>query len=286
MPGRRRIVTVLMNKDGSGAVRHPTIRPRWVSTRFRNKPKAPKGAFAQKVNKVISRSRETKLSIAPPINYSTNDTLEQFTAHSSAITSTNEIYMLIPPVAQGNNDNQRIGNVIQPVSLTTKVNLCVTSRQDPSVSIWAHIFFLTSKSVKDWRNTPSVPTGVLMNKGDGTNTLFDGTSYTAMFPVNKSEFTVIAHKKILLQKGANNPNTAFAATETPSSDTFKYWANFSQKIPLPKELTYLDSVQARPTNSFPFMCMGFTATDQHGDTAPLTLQLRVQGQNHLYYKDA
>lgn len=277
--------------DGKGGLkRGPNTRTvtysKPYSRRYQPKRGAAKGAFAAKVNNVINRSRETKLAIGPPINYSTNDTLEQFTAHSSAITSTAELYMLIPAVAQGTNDNQRIGNVIQPVSLTSKVNICVTSRQDPSVSIWAHIFFLTAKAVKDWRNTPSVPILTLMNKGDGTNVGFDGTSYNAMFPINKSEFTVIAHKRILLQKGANNPNTAFAATETPSSDTFKYWANFSQKITLPKELTYLDAVQARPTNSFPFMCMGFTATDQHGDSAPLTLQLRVQGQNHLYFKDA
>ena len=212
--------------------------------------------------------------------------MDTYTAFSTAITNTGEIYQCIPSVTQGINDHQRIGSQVQPVSLTTKVNICVTSRQEPSISIYAHIFFLTSKNIKDWKKTAAVPITDLLDRGDGTNADFNGSSYNAMFPINKSEFNVIAHKKILLQKGRDNPNVAYSPAETSSTDTFKYFSSFSQKIPVPKEYQYLVAADTRPTNHFPFMVMGFTATDQHGETILSALQLRVQAQSHLYFKDA
>lgn len=244
------------------------------------------GPFAQKVNAVISRSRETKLAIGPPLAYTTNDALDVWTTFSTAITNTGEIYTVIPAVSQGVGDYQRVGNTIQPVSLTTKVNIACVARSTNSISIYAHVFFLTSKTIKDWKLTAGVPITQMLDKGDGTNVDFDGRSYNAMLPINKSEFNVIAHKKILLQKGANNPNSIYQQDETASSDTFKHFANFSQKIPLPKELLYATNSETRPTNAFPFMVMGFTASDQFGADATSILLLKVQAQSHLYYKDA
>lgn len=245
----------------------------------------PTKALTAAVNKIVNKKAETKLAISPPINFNTNTTLFDFEAFSTAITSTNELYMLIPEVPQGQGDYQRIGNVIQPTSLTTKVNISAVNRTPSSINIYAHIFFLTSKQVKDWKLTNSVLTAQMLDAGDGTNVPFDGTSYTAMLPINKSQYNVIAHKKILLSKGANNPNNIYNNDEEPSADTFRYTATFSQKIPLPKKLLYADASQQYPTNAFPFMCCGFTAADNQGQTALSSLILRVQAQSHLYYKD-
>jgi len=238
------------------------------------------------VSSIINRKIETKLSIGPPINLNTNQTLQDFVTFSTAITSTNELYQLIPSVTQGNDDHQRVGDTIQPVKLTTKVNIALTDRSVNAMSIYAHIFFLTSKNVKDWKLTAAIPTASLMDLGDGTNVPFDGTSYTAMLPINKSEFNVIAHKKILLQKPKDNPNSIYQQDEDPVTSTCTHFANFSVNVPLPKKLMYLTDADNYPTNAFPFMCMGFTATDQYGAVASTILMLKVQAQSHLYYKDA
>jgi len=224
--------------------------------------------------------------IGSPYSYPAATDLTAFVPFTTAITSPSEVYMLIPPVTQGAGDYQRVGNTIMPTSLTTKVNICVTSRQEQSVSIYAHIYFLTSKGIKDFKQTAQIQTAALLDAGDGTNTDFDGTSYKAMYPINKAEFNVIAHKKILLQKGQYNPNVLYSPTETPSTDTFKYFSSFSQKIPLPKKLQYLATADTHPTNSFPFMVAAFTATDQHGEDIISPAALRIQAQSHLYYKDA
>jgi len=237
------------------------------------------------VTKIVNRQAETKFVIKPPVNFNSNETLQEFVQFTTAITTTNELYQLIPGVAVGTGDFQRVGNVIQPTSLTTKVNLSIVNRTHPSIHIWAHVFFLTSKTTKDWKLTNSINTAGLLNAGDGTNVAFDGTSYKAMLPINRSEFNVIAHKRILLTKVADNPNTEWNQTEDPSVAMSKYTASFSQKIPLPKKLLYADASSQYPTNAFPFMCCGFTAADNQGQTIIDGAILRVQAQSHLYYKD-
>lgn len=240
--------------------------------------------LTEKVKTIIKRQQETKYKVDAPANYNTNQTLEEWTPFTSGITSTNELYRLIPNVAVGDNDHQRIGNVIQPVSLTTKVNLAVTS--STSMSVYADIFFLTSKTVKDFELTNGIDTASLMNKGDGTNVPYDGTSYTGMLPINKTEFTVIAHKRFLLQKGNLDPNAQLSGSAVPSTDTFSYTKSFSQRIPLPQKLLYEIRTKEQPTNAFPFMCVGFVGTDTNGNLAPITARIGVQAQSHLYYKDA
>jgi len=235
------------------------------------------------VNQIVNRRTETKLVIGPPTNKNTSGNLDAFTAFTSGITSTNEVYGLIPSVAQGAKDNERAGAVIQPVSLTTKVNLALFT--SPSMAIYADVFFCTSKNVKDYDLTAQIPTGELLNKGDDTNVAYDGLSSTAMYPVNKSEFTVIAHKRIRLAKGNGDPNVALSGGSPSSTDTFNYYASFSQKIPLPQKLTYETSSKVYPSNSFPFMMVGFVGADANGNTAPSSARVFVQAQSHLYYKD-
>jgi len=226
------------------------------------------------------------LSIDAPKNFNTSNSLETWTAFTSGITSTNELYTLLPAVSQGTQDWQRIGNEIQPVALINKIKVAMVSRSVPSVSVYVDLFFLTSKTIKDYHLNAQILTDKLMNVGDGTNAPYDGTSFTAMYPINKTLYSVIKHKRIKLQKSDNNPNQLWTTGEEPSSSTSYYSTEFSIKIPVPKKLKYRDSTQAWPTNYYPFMCAGFHATDQNGDTALLSAPLRIQAQSHLYFKDA
>jgi len=234
----------------------------------------------------VKRKEETKLSIDAPKNFNTSNSLESWTAFTSGITSTNELYTLLPAVGQGTQDWQRIGNEIQPTSLINKIKLSIVGRTVPSVSIYADVFFLTSKTVKDYHLNAQILTDKLMNVGDGNNAPYDGTSFTAMYPINTTLFTVLKHKRIKLQKAKDNPNQTYTSGEDPSTSVSPYSTEFTVKIPVPKKLKYRDSTQAWPTNYYPFMCVGFHATDQMGDTALISAVLRVQAQSHLYFKDA
>jgi len=276
MPGRKRVIR-------PGAVRRGAAY--YAKKAAANRSKMARVPFNQRVTSAVLRAQETKFIIGAPYNYNTGATLENFTQFSTAITGTGEIYSLVPPVTTGDDDWQRIGNVIQPTNLTTKIQCALGGTA--STRVYVDFWFLHSKGVKDPKNTGQVAIQELMNDGAGLNVPYDGTSYTAMMPINKSNFTVISHKRIMLKKGNNDNNTLYSGGSTPAIESSPSFKSFSVKIPLPKKLTYENKNDYTATNSFPFLVVGFYAADQFGDIV-LTpaLPLYVQAQSHLSYKDA
>jgi len=253
-----------------------------------NAPSGPtaKPILRQAVEKVIKSNLESKFAIGAPFNNS-GGSLIQFTAFTSGITSFNECYNLIPIIPQGTNDFQRVGQQIEPRSLTTKVHVTLNELNTNSESLYVDVYFCTSKILKSFDLIGQIPTAELLNSGDGNNVAYDGTSYTANYPINRSKFTLIKHKRILLQKGAGDPNVALTGSAGPiAADTFSYQKTFSVSIPLPKKLTYLNAGSTTPSNYFPFMMVGFHGSDTTGNSGPVNARVYVQAQSHMYYKDA
>lgn len=255
---------------------------------YRNRDKMARVPFNQRVTSAIARAQETKLKIAAPFNYNSGTTLEDFVQFSTAITGTGELYALIPPVLVGDDDYQRIGNQIQPTSLTVKIQCALGALA--SSSVYVDFWFLHSKNIKDAKQTAQVAIQKLLNDGNGQNVPYDGTSYTGMLPINKTEFTLIKHVRILLKKPYGDPQGLYSGAGAPPNSVYSLAANtknLSVKIPLPKKLTYEQRTDYVPSNTFPFMAIGFTATDQFGGSALTpTLPIYVQAQSQLYYKDA
>lgn len=247
----------------------------------------PSTAMTQVVNKIIDRNSETKLKIDAPYNYNSGSDLQDWTQFSTAITGTGEVYSLVPKVTEGVRDYERIGNTIQPTSLTVKVNVALGALA--SSNVYVDLWFCTAKGIKDPKLTAQIPVATFMNDGNGTNVPYDGTSYTAMLPVNSTQFTVLKHKRILLKKPYGDPQGLYSGAGAPPSSVYSLAQNtksFSVKIDLPKKLTYLQAGDYTATNSFPFMMVGFYAADQFGGTALTpTLPVYIQAQSHLYYKD-
>lgn len=256
--------------------------------RAANRSKMARIPFNERVTSAIARAQETKLKIAAPFNYNSGTDLESFVQFSTAITGTSELYNLIPAVTVGDDDYQRVGNQIQPTKLTVKVNAALGAIA--SSSVYVDFWFLTSKNIKDARQTAQVPIQKLLNDGGGQNVPYDGTSFTAMLPLNKTEFTVLSHKRILLKKPYGDPQGLYSGAGVPPNSVSSLAANtksFSVDIKLPKKLTYEQRTDYVPTNIFPFMAVGFYAADQFGGSALTpTLPVYVQAQSHLYYKDA
>jgi len=258
----------------------------------KSKPGAPmkrRGArnLTQEVKKVMEGTQETKLVIGAPYNRQSNTDLESWTSFTQAITSTNEVYCLIPKLTQGPDDYQRIGNAIQPKKLTVKYNVCIQPSDLISAAVYADLWFCTCKTVKAERLTNEVPTGQFFNDGQGQNVPYDGTSFTAMLPVNKSEFNVISHKRIRLVKGSGDPNSFLTGSVTSGIATNIYYAKAgSVDIPVPAKYLYEEKTRESPTNAFPFLMVGFHSVDTTGGGTSLTARIQVQAQSHLYFKDA
>ena len=243
----------------------------------------------EEIKKVVAGTQETKFVVDYPYNSQTSSDLYSATNFSSGITSTNELYMLVPRINVGSDDHQRIGNRIEPIKLknTTTVYLPYSEART-AMSVFVDVYYLTCKQVKTQINNNEVPTGFLLNAGDGTNVPYDGTAQTADLPINKSAFTVLKHKRVKLQLSAGDPNSVLVgAFANPAvTSTCYYEARWTYDISVPSKLTYMNENVNYPSNYFPFMCLGFHAIDANGDTAPITPRIFCRSQSQMTYKDA
>jgi len=210
-----------------------------------------------------------------------------FISFSSAITGTSEIYSAIPRITQGLDDNNRIGNQICPRSVTVKLDICTATFGDnASRDRTVHVFLLTAKSVKSLDNYTAIPITQLLNKGDGTNGPFDGTQFTAQYPVNRSEFTVLKHKTMRMVKafGITNGIAGIDVANTDNVITPSHqYAQISLKVKCPKTFKYDRASQRLPTNYAPFIVIGFTHNNDN-TVAPNDF-IRVLGQTQMRYTD-
>jgi len=149
------------------------------------------------------------------------------------------------------------------------------------------VFLLTAKSVKSLDNYSAIPITQLLNKGDGTNVSFDGTQLKGQYPVNTSEFTVLRHKAMRMVTGfgkANSTTSASAgATDGVISPSHQY-AHVSMKVNVPGTFKYDRASQTYPTNSAPFLVIGWTQNDNN--SVAVMDYVGVCGQTQMYFKDS
>jgi len=241
------------------------------------------------VKALVAAPSETKYRAEAIRNLSTGNTLANFTAFSSGITATTEMYAAIPRVAQGVDEHERIGDTIAPTSCTLHLDMTApTFGNNNSIDKTVHIFLVECTSVKDLDNYSAVPITSLLDNGNGGNVGFDGTPLTAMFPINRRNFRVLKHKAFRLVKGFGKPNGSSGtdpagltdSTITPAAS----YKHISMKVKLPKKLKYSAHGSRYPTNAAPFFVVGWTNNWQV-DTASNVIDLYVNGRVEMRYKD-
>jgi hypothetical protein len=241
------------------------------------------------IQKVIKGESEYKYVAEPCRNLSGTSSLAQYTAFSSGITATTEIYAAIPRVAQGDSGHQRIGDTINPTSCSIHLDFTHPSyNENQSLDKTIHVFLMESVSVKDLANYTAIPITQMLDNGQGGNVGFDGTSYVSMFPVQRKAFRVLKHKKFRLVKnfgrsqGSSSTDLAGVTDSKLAMDTS--YKRISMRVKLPKKLKY-EGVNARyPSNSAPFFVIGWT-NNWALDAASNVINLNVIGRTEMSYKD-
>lgn len=236
------------------------------------------------VKKIVSSVGESKF-VAQTIQRPDGlITLNNYTGFSSAINTTNEIYAALPLLAQGAGDAQRTGDTVTPTRCYLDLNICSTAFNNAgSVDKTVHVFLMTCKSVKSLPNFSAIPITELLAIGNGTNGPFNGTSQAQTLPVNSKLFTVLAHKQFRMAKTYGLLNTAVLADAAYQvGPSFK---RLRLNVKLPKVLKYSDDTDEYPTNSAPFLVIGYTRNDSSGDTAPTPVDTYVEGRVCMFYKD-
>jgi len=266
-------------------------KPSTAKPRYRRRARTAGGGLAAAVRAIVSRDNETKFrGDYPTYNSALGvNNLSLWTGFSSAIATTGEIMFALPSLTKGDANYQRSGNQISPTSLNLHLEFCATTKDNArAVDKTVHLFLLTSKGVKNLANFSAIPITQLLDVGNDTNTDFDGTNRKSMFPINKSEFTVIAHRTFRLVKGYGQIINSTAAGSVAVTDAVvtpsQSYRKMNFRIPTPKTLTYDTGSTLYPSNFAPFFVIGYT-NNLANDTAPNSIDLMVTGFSKLYYKD-
>lgn len=206
---------------------------------------------------------------------------------NSSISTASECYSIIPQVPLGDEDWQRSGNKISNAVCYIKGSIQYDSgKGDPKVLYPAtvRLMVLEQKNQKDCGSIGSrTAVNSLLDPRIGQD---DPIAYTGVFPSNQSPintdmFKVYADRKYSFKWDyTGNFGTAGAAAGTNKT------INFTIKVRLPKVLTFDPSVSSanQPTNSAPFLCLGYqydTATPPDWFDTPF----RVRVLSTMYYKD-
>ena len=285
------VVTRASNRTGVNAP------GRWAKAgrrgRARKLKNPPVGKVLRaKIQKVVKGDMQTKYVAS----FATNQAVPAgvlgptFTAFSSGITSTNEIYAALPHTQQGTDDHQRIGDEIQPIKGQVKIDLAWNDQQNQqSFDRTVHVFLLTAVAVKDMVDVGSIPITELLDLGTGVNAGFNGTKDRSMAIVNNAGFRVLHHKQIRLSKVWGRPNgvtgTNIGGTDSIVGSIGPSYKRLVLNVRMPKKLKYDNHGATYPTNYAPFFCIGWTSNDAVGP-ADSSINLQVMSTVHMWYKDA
>jgi len=243
----------------------------------------------QAIQKVIKGTSETKYVAEACRNLSGTSSLGTWTVFSSGITAVAEIYAAIPRVAQGVDEHQRIGDVINPTSCSIHLDFTTPAyNENESIDKTVHVYLMEAASVKDLANYSAIPISQLLDNGQGGNVGFDGTALAAMLPVQNKTFRVLKHKTFRLVKGfgrtQGSSSTDLAGVTDSVISPSQSYKRISMRVKLPKKLKY-EGVNARyPTNSAPFFVVGWT-NNWAVDAASNVINLKVLGRTEMHYKD-
>lgn len=218
----------------------------------------------------------------------------QITTRATPVLNNLDLLQLIPYVVQGTEDNQRIGQVVMPKSLIVNgcVRVCLTNLSAfKPTDIKVCIYVLQHVQLKDYNNLYNNNDFTqLLETEENATTNFGGQSWNLNQRVSKQYYRVLK-KKIITLRYAGVPTTPPVGS---ISNWHNYFANyrFSLAKSLPKKLTYPETgatvnILNLPTNSAPFMCMGYVNEQETsiGGTPSVAVDLEQTYTSIMTFKD-
>jgi hypothetical protein len=196
---------------------------------------------------------------------------------NSKITSNaTDIKRLIPYVAQGISDNQRIGEKIRPVSFivngSVRLNDGTINQLDAQFrdDVVVVMYVLQHVSLKDYGNlVKGNDFTQLLRTGENTTVPFQGLVAESQMPVEDAYYRLLKKQKIRLRYAGAKPASVTGVPQNMYvSNTDSYYADFSMNLTkhLPAQLKYPEGnapvpTLNDPTNSSIFLCLGFYNMD-------------------------
>lgn len=258
---------------------------------YKRKAMSRKSSMRTIINKTVSRAlmrkTETKVNFVNYVN-------EPF---NSTISVSADLYNLIPSIAQGTDDNNRIGNSIQPLYTNIRGYVgihCGDTLYDTLGPLDVQLFCLRGKTRKDGSVYPRPTSDLDIIKRGITKQQFDGTFASSCSPVNVEDFQIIFKKNFRLipipttSSSTGSAPTSFSLPNNSNSGSTIYklkhkinWAKIGVK-----KFLYESTSASQPINENIFWCLGFAQyNNPNAAVAATYTPVQVSMQAMTYYKD-
>ena len=273
---------------------------------------APRRQAVALIKKVVKGEAETKM-VAFYGGNGSGDTRGTLAAAGAvgqnqfiSVNST-DILQIIPPVSQGTNDTNRIGQSITPVSMKIHCKVDLTPQNGNATGYQAGTLYdltavaycLQHVSYKTYASLYAQNLFTqLLDTGEGTTVNFEGSFEASHLPVAKGYYKVLARtKKMYLRSPgiipgpAASPNITNLPQMNSSAPHTHEWTWDITKM-LPKKLQYPENDTTvagqvdLPLNAAPFWCIAYYNTDTSAafPTSP-AVRIRQQYVSMLRFKD-
>lgn len=252
---------------------------------MKKKPTAPVKTTAlvrAVAKKVVADALEDKYS-----SFLINPLTSLPTYFNAGIASTAEVFPVLPPVAQGTNSNQRIGDKIRPKKLRVDCVITANGSFSSSQMNQVRLFILQDKSIKNLNALFSTPISTQLLDLGGTTDGFKGLPADIMRRVNKQRYNVYADKVFEILSGQGQtpqPVNTYVGNQVFVSGEQCYKVSFV--VPTPAVLSYSNSADVWPVNYAPFMCLGYVQPDGNAFPDFLLTRVACNWVSHLDYEDA
>jgi len=201
---------------------------------------------------------------------------------------------VLPNLAQGVGDNDRIGDKIHPIKLrgffTFYFNPTVTTTGNAEV--YVNLMVLTSKTAKSYSLTASLTSPGLLksgfdtvvdpgNVGGAAPTTLYNNSYLDHYPVDTDNWNVLHRERFLMRKNtgiASNNNTGYPNTYGTSAVCKQI------NIPVPARIQYSVGSFVEPTNYAPVWLAWMTSAD--GAQLDANTEVLCGTRFDMFFKDA
>lgn len=282
MPGRTRRSSKRYNQRGR------TGKRRGNALRVGRKPKV--SAPLRRAIKAVAQSQsETKY---------VTELIVPATPLLNTVTTPTNFFRLLPAIAQGDADNQRVGLMIDPIFARTTFTYFFNGTS--SAASWTqdkivNLVIVKAKGHDSFSGALSIPPGEFLRIGNSQyqdptyppgGGEVDMLTYVNHYPVNLNAYEVLCHHTFRLRKGTGNQNSApsatlgeIAPTGVPASEdlhTFQYRWN-------PPKLKYSGNLSTQPNSHYPQALTWMTNADASVATGAI---VNVACWTQMYFKDS
>lgn len=261
--------------------RKPRKATRGRKPRTQKRPplKKPSKTFVKQVQRIINKNAEDKQAYASLVNYNYN----------SGINSSADLNFILPNIATGVADNERIGDQIMCKNFTVKGHIIsnLTYNSYSQCRIGLRLMVVqpkTSSSSSLISNDASNWLSYLLKKG-GTTTGFSGLVSDLYAPINTDAITKY-YDRVMYINSPYQVGTVSGALDVATYNSTKF---FSITMPRCKKklLKYDESVGSdlTPTHYNPVLILGYCHLDS---AAPDTVsaQLNLSWVSTMSYQDS